>query len=155
MSALIRTALRMRPNRILIGEVRGEEAADMLQAMNTGHEGSLSTGHANSCRDMLSRLEMMVLSGMRLPLEVIRQQLVSAIDIMVHLTRLRDGRRVVTEITEMITFADGQYTLNPLYVWDGSVLRTTGEPMLRMDKLLQSEVKGREASADEHRLFHV
>lgn len=153
MSALIRTALRMRPNRIVIGEVRGAEAADMLQAMNTGHEGSLSTGHANSCRDMLSRLETMVLSGMSLPLEVIRQQLASALDVMVHLSRLRDGRRVVTEIVELGGYSgSGEgYRLRPLYVWDGSTLITTGAELEHDEKLRQLE----EDEASDHRLFSV
>src|SRR5690606_39393844 len=87
---LIRASLRMRPNRIIVGEVRGKEALDMLQAMNTGHEGSMSTGHANNVRDMLSRLETMVLSGFELPLNVVRKQICSAIDIMVHLSRFSD-----------------------------------------------------------------
>ena len=97
---LIRTALRMRPERIVVGECRGEEALDMLQAMNTGHDGSLSTGHANSCRDMLSRLETMVLMGMELPLAAIRSQIASGLDILVHLGRMRDKSRKVLAITE-------------------------------------------------------
>lgn len=112
---LIRTSLRMRPDRIVIGEVRGSEALDMLQAMNTGHDGSLSTGHANSLYDMLSRLETMVLSAAPLPLEAIRQQISSAIDIMVHLGRLRDRSRKVLEISELLGVENGIYKLNPLY----------------------------------------
>ncbi|NGP44455.1 CpaF family protein [Bacillaceae bacterium SIJ1] len=112
---LIRTSLRMRPNRIIVGEVRGAEALDMLQAMNTGHDGSLSTGHANSTRDMLSRLETMVLSAAQLPVEVIRQQIASAINIMVHLTRLRDKSRKVVSISEMIGVENGDYVLRPLF----------------------------------------
>lgn len=112
---LIRTSLRMRPDRIVIGEVRGSEALDMLQAMNTGHDGSLSTGHANSLYDMLSRLETMVLSAAPLPLEAIRQQISSAIDIMVHLGRLRDHSRKVLEISELLGVENGIYKLNPLY----------------------------------------
>lgn len=112
---LIRTSLRMRPNRIIVGEVRGAEALDMLQAMNTGHDGSLSTGHANSVQDMLSRLETMVLSGANLPVEVIRQQISSAIDIMVHLSRLRDHSRKVVSISELLHLEDGEIQLNPLY----------------------------------------
>lgn len=134
MSALIRTALRMRPNRIVIGEVRGAEAADMLQAMNTGHDGSLSTGHANSCRDMLTRLETMVLSGMDIPLTVIRQQLASAIDVMIHLQRLRTGKRVVTEICELRSVASDQYLLEPIYKWDGSRLVKTGSVLANDEK---------------------
>lgn len=114
---LIRASLRMRPNRIIVGEVRGSEALDMLQAMNTGHDGSLSTGHANSTADMLSRLETMVLSGAVLPVEVIRKQIASAIDIMVHLSRLRDRTRRVMEISEMGGVKDGEIVLNPLYVF--------------------------------------
>jgi pilus assembly protein CpaF len=135
MRVLIRTALRMRPNRIIIGEVRGAEAADMLQAMNTGHEGSLCTGHANSCRDMLSRLETMVLSGMNLPLPVIRQQLASALDVMIHLTRQRNGKRVVTEIVELAGLVGDEYDLRPLYVWKDGVLKSTGVTLRHADKL--------------------
>ncbi|WP_409348207.1 CpaF family protein [Paenibacillus gyeongsangnamensis] len=112
---LIRSSLRMRPNRIIVGEVRGAEALDMLQAMNTGHDGSLSTGHANSTQDMLSRLETMVLSGASLPIEAIRQQIASALDIMVHLQRLRDRSRRVTEISEVLPVQDGEVRLNPLF----------------------------------------
>ena len=93
----------MRPERIIVGEVRGGEALDMLQAMNTGHDGSLSTGHANSTEDMLSRLETMVLQGAAgLPLEAIRQQIASAVDIIIHLSRLRDKSRTTMEITEVV-----------------------------------------------------
>ena len=99
---LIHTALRMRPDRIIVGECRGEETLDMLQAMNSGHEGSLSTGHANSTRDMLSRLETMVLMGSELPLVAVRQQIASGIDILIHLEKGRDGIRRVVEITEII-----------------------------------------------------
>lgn len=112
---LIRSSLRMRPNRIVVGEVRGSEALDMLQAMNTGHDGSLSTGHANSTRDMISRLETMVLSGADLPVAVVRQQISSAIDIFIHLSRLRDRTRRVTEISEVVGMEDGEVLLNPLY----------------------------------------
>lgn len=112
---LIKSSLRMRPNRIVIGEVRGAEALDMLQAMNTGHDGSLSTGHANNISDMISRLETMVLSGAELPISVVRQQISSAIDIFVHLSRLRDRSRRVTEISEVIGMKDGEVLLNPLF----------------------------------------
>lgn len=116
---LIKSALRMRPERIVVGEVRGAEALDMLQAMNTGHDGSLSTGHANSTRDMLSRLETMVLTGAEgLPLMAVRQQIASAIDIMIHLSRLRDKSRRTMEITEILGIKDGEYELNPLYVFE-------------------------------------
>ena len=112
---LIRTALRMRPERIVVGECRGEEALDMLQAMNTGHDGSLSTGHANSCRDMLSRLETMVLMGMELPLAAIRSQIASGLDILVHLGRMREKSRKVLAITEVIGMQDGEIVLKDLY----------------------------------------
>ncbi|WJH31879.1 ATPase, T2SS/T4P/T4SS family [Paenibacillus sp. CC-CFT742] len=114
---LIKSSLRMRPNRIVIGEVRGAEALDMLQAMNTGHDGSLSTGHANNISDMISRLETMVLSGAELPISVVRQQISSAIDIFVHLSRLRDRSRRVTEISEVIGMKDGEVLLNPLFLF--------------------------------------
>ncbi len=112
---LIKTSLRMRPDRIIVGEVRGEEALDMLQAMNTGHDGSISTGHANSTKDMLSRLETMVLNGANLPVEVIRKQIGSAIDIFIHLTRLRDNSRKVVAISEILGVENGEVVLNPLY----------------------------------------
>jgi len=115
MKALIKTSLRMRPERIIVGEVRGEEALDMLQAMNTGHEGSMSTGHANSVKDMISRLETMVLMAAPLPLEAIRKQIASSIDIMIFLSRFRDGSRKVMEICEVLGFHGGEVELNPLY----------------------------------------
>ena len=98
---LIKTALRMRPDRIVVGEVRGGEAVDMLQALNTGHEGSLSTAHANSARDMLSRLETMTLMGVDLPLEAIRRQIASGVDILIHLGRMRDKTRKVLAMKKM------------------------------------------------------
>ena len=112
---LIRTALRMRPDRILVGEVRGPEAIDMLQAFNTGHDGSMSTGHANSPRDMLSRLETMVLMGMELPLAAVQRQIASGIDILVHLGRLRDKSRKVLEIMEVMGYEEGEIKLQPLF----------------------------------------
>lgn len=115
---LIKSALRMRPDRIVVGEVRGAEALDMLQAMNTGHDGSLSTGHANSTYDMLSRLETMVLQGAAgLPLEAIRQQIGSAVDIVIHLSRLRDKSRRTLEIVEILGYdrETHTYKVNPLY----------------------------------------
>ena len=115
---LIKASLRMRPERIIVGEVRGEEALDMLQAMNTGHDGSLSTGHANSTEDMLSRLETMVLSAAQMPLEAIRQQIASAIDIIIHLSRIRDKSRKVMEISEVVGYIDGKIRLNPLFVYE-------------------------------------
>lgn len=134
---LIRSALRMRPDRIIVGECRGAEAFDMLQAMNTGHDGSLSTGHANSCRDMLARLEMMVMMGMELPLAAIRQQISSGIDIIVHLGRLRDRSRRVLEIDEVKGMEKGDILLNQLYIFNdngGSAGMVRGE-LTRCGKL--------------------
>lgn len=136
---LIRSSLRMRPERIVVGEVRGAEALDMLQAMNTGHDGSLSTGHANSVEDMLSRLETMVLqASATLPLEAIRQQIASALDIVIHLSRLRDHSRRTMEISEVVGYRDGQIVLNTLFQFEedesstqarvsGSLVRTPNE----------------------------
>lgn len=123
---LIRTALRMRPDRIIVGECRGEETLDMLQAMNTGHDGSLSTGHANSTQDMLSRLEMMVLMGTDLPLQAIRQQISMGIDILIHMERGRDKKRRVVEIVELVGVKDGEIQLNPLYQEENG-LKKVGE----------------------------
>lgn len=151
---LIRASLRMRPTRVIVGEVRGEEALDMLQAMNTGHDGSLSTGHANSVYDMLSRLETMVLSAAELPIEVIRSQISSAIDIMIHLSRFRDNSRKVVEVSEIVGVQDGKVELNPLYqfVEEGEdhrgkilgSLKPTGNAMRNVTKL---EVAGKKELA--------
>ena len=105
----------MRGDRIVVGEVRGGEAFDMMQCLNTGHDGSMSTGHANSSRDMLSRLENMILMGIEIPLDAIRQQIASGIDIIVHLGRLRDKTRKVLEIVEVMGYEKGEILLNPLY----------------------------------------
>ncbi|NLM75264.1 MAG: CpaF family protein [Clostridiaceae bacterium] len=118
MKDLIKTALRMRPERIIVGEVRGEEALDMLQAMNTGHDGSMSTGHANSTKDMLSRLETMVLMAAPFPLEAIKKQIASALDIIIFLSRLRDNSRRTMEISEVAGYMNGEIQLNPLYVFE-------------------------------------
>ena len=123
---LVINSLRMRPDRIIVGEVRGKEAFDMLQAMNTGHDGSLSTGHGNSIRDMLSRLEMMVLMGTQLPLLAIRQQIAMGIDIMIHLERGRDHRRRVVEIAQVINVKDGEIQINPIYQYENG-LQKVGE----------------------------
>ena len=112
---LIKTSLRMRPDRVIIGEIRDEAAIDMLTAMNTGHDGSISTGHANSARDMLFRMETMVLMGLPIPLPAVRQQIASALDIIVHLGRLRDKSRRVLQISEVIGMDQGEIKLNPLY----------------------------------------
>lgn len=138
---LIRSALRMRPDRIIVGEVRGGEAMDMLQALNTGHEGSLSTAHANSAEDMLSRLETMVLMGVELPLEAIRRQIASGVDILVHLGRMRDRSRKVLEVTEVCGFEDGQIRIRPLYQWqEGKGLVRTA-PLLHMEKLERAGIE--------------
>lgn len=112
---LIKTSLRMRPDRIIVGEVRGGEAFDMMQCMNTGHDGSMSTGHANSSRDMLSRLENMILMGMDLPLKAMKQQIASGIDLIIHLGRLRDRSRKVLEIVEVLGFEEEEIQLKTLY----------------------------------------
>lgn len=120
---LIRSALRMRPDRIIVGEIRGVEAVEMLfSAVNTGHKGSLCTAHANSCYDMISRLETMVLMGMEIPLTAIDRQIASGIDILVHLSRMSSGERKVTEITEITGYEKGQVQLTPLFLWQESKL---------------------------------
>lgn len=130
---LIHTALRMRPDRIIVGECRGEEALDMLQAMNTGHDGSLSTGHANSSLDMLNRLETMVLMGMDLPLSAIRQQIVAGIDIIIHLERGKDKVRRVVEIAEVLGVKEGVVVLNILYEFRQELKKK--EDLSKRDKL--------------------
>lgn len=140
---LIKSALRMRPNRIIVGECRGAEALDVLQAMNTGHNGSLSTGHANSAKDMIRRLETMVLMGMELPVPAIRGQIASGVDVMVHLGRLRDKSRKLLSIVELDGIRDGEVKLHELYRFeeqeekDGRILgiwKKTGE-LLHREKL--------------------
>lgn len=138
---LIRTALRMRPSRIIVGECRGAEALDVLWAMNTGHDGSLSTGHANSCRDMLGRLETMVLMGMELPLAAIRSQIASGIDILVHLGRLRDKSRRVLSIAEIEGISQGEIKLNELFCFvekESSKGKVCGQ-LVRKGKLIHTE----------------
>lgn len=142
---LIKSSLRMRPERIVVGEVRGGEALDMLQAMNTGHDGSLSTGHGNSTHDMLSRLETMVLQGAKgLPLEAIRQQIGSALDIMIHLSRLRDKSRKTMEITEVLGYEDGEIKLNPLFVFEedeNSTMEKVSGNLVRTKNKMQNTLK--------------
>lgn len=142
---LIKSSLRMRPERIVVGEVRGGEALDMLQAMNTGHDGSLSTGHANSTQDMLSRLETMVLQGATgLPLEAIRQQIASAVDIIIHLSRLRDKSRKTMEICEVVGYKNGEIVLNPLYVFvedENSTLDKVSGTLQRTENPLKNDFK--------------
>ena len=137
---LIKTALRMRPDRIIVGEVRGGEAVDMLQALNTGHDGSLSTAHANSASDMLSRLETMTLMGVDLPLEAIRRQIASGVDILIHLGRMRDKSRKVLEITEICGFENHEIKTHALYRWqEGKGLVQTAE-LLNREKLVRAGV---------------
>lgn len=126
MTQLIKASLRMRPDRIIVGEVRGGEVVDMISAMNTGHDGSLSTGHANSAAGMISRLETMFLSAASFPIQAVRGQIASAVDIMVHLGRLWDSRRCVLEISEVAGMKDGEIQLNQLYRFeeDGRLHRT-------------------------------
>jgi len=149
---LIKSSLRMRPERIIVGEVRGAEALDMLQAMNTGHDGSLSTGHANSTKDMLTRLETMVLQGSEgLPLSAIKQQISSALDIVIHLSRMRDHSRKTMEITEILGYENGEIILNPLFSFEEDeqstidkvhgTLKRTNNPMINDYKLKLSGLK--------------
>lgn len=121
-SDLIKASLRMSPNRIIVGEVRGKECLDMLNAMNTGHDGSISTGHANSSTDMLKRMETMVLQGADLPLPSIRNMISSAIEIMVHLGRTKDHKRRVLEISEVMGIENGEVKLKKLYQYNGKIL---------------------------------
>ena len=150
---LIKSSLRMRPERIVVGEVRGGEALDMLQAMNTGHDGSLSTGHANSTRDMLSRLETMVLQGANgLPLEAIRQQIASALDIIIHLSRLRDKSRKTMEITEVCGYENGEIRLNSLYVFEedeNSTRQKVSGKLVRTKNKLENTAKLRMIGCNE------
>lgn len=150
---LIKTSLRMRPERIIVGEVRGAEAIDMLQAMNTGHDGSLSTGHANSSQDMLSRIETMILSASALPLEAVRKQIVSAIDIIIFLSRLRDKSRRTMEISEVVGMENNQIKLNSLFVFEETIqknakyfntvvgcLKRSENPIFNKHKLINSGI---------------
>lgn len=145
---LIRTSLRMRPDRIIVGEVRDEAAIDMLAAMNTGHDGSLSTGHANSCEDMLKRLETMILMGLDIPLIAVKQQIASAVDIIVHLTRMHDKSRKVWKICEVAGMNNGEIQLNTLFEYrndtemgrrHGGILRKVND-LMNVDKLMRAEL---------------
>lgn len=153
---LIRTSLRMRPDRIIIGECRGAEAFDMLQALNTGHDGGLSTAHGNSSRDILSRLEMMVLMGMDLPIAAIRQQIASGIDVIVHLGRLPDKSRRVLEISELCGIKDGEICLEPLYRLQGADgdwhLEKTGQ-LRNLKKLKMTGISMEKG--EKHGLSHI
>ena len=147
---LVKSALRMRPDRIIVGEIRDSAAIDLLTAMNTGHDGSLSTGHANSPEDMLNRLETLVLMRLEIPLAAIRQQIASGIDLLVHLGRLRDKSRKVLEISEVGEVSEGKITLRPLFQFreqgerEGKVigrLERTGEKLLAIEKCQRAGVK--------------
>ncbi|MCK9860373.1 CpaF family protein [Paenibacillus sp. ATY16] len=147
---LIRASLRMRPNRIIVGEVRGGEALDMLAAMNTGHAGSMSTGHSNGSRDMMSRLETMVMSAAEMPVQAIRKQIASALDIVIHLSRFRDRSRRVTEICEIVGMEDGEIEVRPLFQFEeegeegGRVIGTlkrTDYKLCHTDKLRMAGIK--------------
>ena len=150
---LIKSSLRMRPERIIVGEVRGGEALDMLQAMNTGHDGSLSTGHANSTKDMLSRLETMVLQGAEgLPLEAIRQQIASAVDIIIHLSRLRDKTRKTMEISEITGYKEGKIQVNSIYRFvedEHSTLEKVSGRLVRTENPFKNDNKLRLAGINE------
>ena len=136
MAGLIKTSLRMRPDRIIVGEVRGAEVSDMLQAMNTGHDGCMSTGHANSVKGMLRRLEAMYLMGTSIPIDAIRAQITEGIDIMIHLSRLDTGVRKIVEVQELIGFNNGNYELNPLFSMDNGLnLRRTANKLQNNGKL--------------------
>ena len=147
--SLVKSALRMRPDRIIVGEIRDSAAIDMLTAYNTGHDGSLSTGHANSPADMLNRMETLVLMGLDIPLAAIRQQIASGIDILIHLGRLRDKSRKVLEITEIGDVIDGKIELNPLFCFEeedeknGKVigkLKRTSNKLKSTDKLQRAGI---------------
>ncbi len=140
MDMLIKTSLRMRPTRLIVGEVRGKEVADMLQAMNTGHDGSMSTGHGNSVKGMIRRLEAMYLMASKLPMDTIRAQIIEGIDIFVHLARLKDGRRTVSQVVELIGYENGEYVLNEIFNLDSNkLLAETGNKIINTGKF---ELKG-------------
>ena len=148
---LIKSALRMRPDRIIVGEVRGSEAIDMMQCYNTGHDGSLSTGHGNSSKDMLARLETMILMGMELPLNAIRRQIASGIDILIHLGRLRDGTRKVLEISEISGFHNEEIITNVLFEFQqekGGNENTIRGRLVLKNKLIHKEKLERKGLED-------
>lgn len=160
MKDLIKSSLRMRPSRIVVGEVRGAEAVDMLQAMNTGHSGSLSTGHANSAKDILYRLETMVLMGMDIPLSAIRQQIASAIDVIVHIGRLQDGSRRVLEVAEVDALQGGEIQLHPLYrhysLMEPKETRAlqSMSPWERMERITHEEKLGQSGCLEAYRSIY-
>ena len=144
MKSLIKSALRMRPDRIIVGEVRGAEALDMLQAMNTGHDGSLSTGHANTPRDMLTRLETMVLSDSQFTVDAIRNQIASAIDLIIHIGRMHDKSRKTLYIGEVVDYKNGEYIMNPLFEFPE-------EPEVKNDKIVSKLVRTKNAMVKTHK----
>ncbi len=150
---LLKASLRMRPDRIIVGEIRGAEAVDMLQAMNTGHDGSLSTGHSNSAKDMLSRLETMVLMGIDMPSAAIKQQIASAIDIIVHLGRMRDKTRKVLQIAEVLDLENGEISLRTIYEFEergkGADEKVEGQ-LVRRAETLENEAKMSAAGITEY-----
>lgn len=140
MDMLIKTSLRMRPSRLIVGEVRGKEVSDMLQAMNTGHDGSMSTGHGNSVKGMIRRLEAMYLMSAKLPMDTIRAQIIEGVDIFVHLIRLNDGRRTVSQVVELVGYEDGNYVLNEIFILNNNkTLVETGNKIINKGKF---ELKG-------------
>lgn len=140
MDMLIKTSLRMRPSRLIVGEVRGKEVSDMLQAMNTGHDGSMSTGHGNSVKGMIRRLEAMYLMSAKLPMNTIRAQIIEGVDIFVHLIRLNDGRRTVSQVVELVGYEDGNYVLNEIFILNNNkTLVETGNKIINKGKF---ELKG-------------
>lgn len=139
MAQLVKASLRMRPDRIVIGEVRGKEVMDMIQAMNTGHDGSMSTGHANSIRGMIKRLEAMYMQAADFPVEAIRSQITEGIDIMIHMSRMKDGSRKITELSELCGMEKGEIRLNTLYRYDEG---WTGRDLINAEKLELAEMQG-------------
>ncbi len=132
MRHLIKASLRMRPDRIIVGEVRGGEVMDMINSMNTGHDGSLCTGHANSAEGMLSRLETMFLTAAAFPIDAIRSQIAAAIDVIVHLGRMKDKSRKVLEITEVVSYEEGRIQLNPLFTYQ--IRESNGDRTGRLER---------------------
>lgn len=149
MAQLVKTSLRMRPDRIIIGEIRGAEVFDMVNAMNTGHSGSLSTGHANSISGMLKRLEAMFMQAAAFPVEAIRAQISEGIDIMIHMSRMKDGSRKVVEIAELDSVSEGIITTNCLYRYDTGL---TGNRLLHREKLEQNNTSSAEDRHDKELL---
>lgn len=140
MEMLIKTSLRMRPDRIIVGEVRGREVIDMIQAMSTGHDGSMSTGHGNSIKGMLNRLETMYLMDTQIPIYSIKNQISNAVDIFIHLHRTAEGKRKVVEVAEMVSFDGTEYKLNYLYSTCKGLLEKTTNKLINNEKLIQAGI---------------